>query len=99
VAEAREEIVAGKQRLEQIIDREIRLFAYPNGVPGADYDRHHVELAREAGFDAAVSTAWGAASATADVYQLPRVAPWDQTPARFCARLLHSYTCRKFDCV
>jgi hypothetical protein len=57
-----------------------------------------VALSREAGFDAAVSTAWGAAAAGDDMFQLPRVAPWDQTPLRFCARLLRSYTNRCFDC-
>lgn len=98
LAEAREEIVAGKQCLEQIIGREIRLFAYPNGVPGMDYDRQHVALCRDAGFDAAVSTAWGAAAAGDDMFQLPRIAPWDQAPLRFCARLLRSYTNRRFDC-
>lgn len=99
LAEAREEILTGKQRLEQIIGREIQLFAYPNGVPGTDYDWQHVEVVQEAGFVAAFSTAWGSASSGADLYQLPRVAPWDQTPARFCARLLRSYIGNEFDCV
>ena len=45
----------------EIIDRPVTLFAYPNGVPRGDYAAEHVQMVREAGFDAAVSTAWGAA--------------------------------------
>jgi peptidoglycan/xylan/chitin deacetylase (PgdA/CDA1 family) len=85
--EARAEILDSKAHLEQIIDRPVTLFAYPNGIPQGDYAGEHVQMVREAGFEAAVSTAWGAASAGADVYQLPRFTPWDQTRFRFGARL------------
>jgi hypothetical protein len=45
---------------------------------------------RRAGFDAAFSTAWGAATAGADVFQLPRFTPWDRTRTRFGLRLLRN---------
>ncbi len=84
---ARDEIEVGKTTLEALIAEPVRLFAYPNGKPVEDYTGEAVSLAKELGFDAAVSTAWGAASATADPFQLPRFTPWDRTKLRFGARL------------
>ena len=64
------------------------LFAYPNGRPGVDYAPDvHPGMVRELGFDAAVSTHWGAARAGADCYQLPRFTPWDRGRVRFGLRL------------
>lgn len=85
--QAQREIAEGKERLEQITGRPVELFAYPNGVPGQDYDATHVALVRRCGFRAAVSTAWGAAARGADPYQLPRFTPWDRGRLRFGLRL------------
>lgn len=85
--EARREIVSGREALEGILERPVRLFAYPNGRPGQDYAPEHVDMVRACGFDAAVSTAAGAAGPGADPYQLPRFTPWDRTPGRFALRL------------
>ncbi len=85
---ARQEIERGKQRLESIVQQPVALFAYPNGKPQTDYTRTTVDLARRAGFDAAVSTAWGAARLQSDSFQLPRFTPWDRTRSRFALRLL-----------
>jgi peptidoglycan/xylan/chitin deacetylase (PgdA/CDA1 family) len=79
---ARDEIVHSKQRLEQILTAPVRLFAYPNGRPNKDYGREHVDMVRSAGFDAAVSTASGVASARSDRFQLPRFAPWPKNRLR-----------------
>lgn len=87
-AAARREIEQGKQRLEAIVQRPVRLFAYPNGKPGTDYTRDTVALARQAGFDAAVSTAWGVARADTDRFQIPRFTPWDRSRGRFGLRLM-----------
>jgi len=88
--EARREIDLGRERLEAITGRPVTLFAYPNGRPGADYHARHVAMVREAGFEAAVSTARGCAAAGHDPYQLPRFTPWDRTPERFLCRLAWS---------
>lgn len=88
---AREEVLGSRRTLEDITGETVRSFAYPNGRPGRDYDRSHVELVREAGFTVAVSTAWGAAGRSVDRLQVPRALPWDSTPARFAARLLRTY--------
>ncbi|MBV8380703.1 MAG: polysaccharide deacetylase family protein [Paucibacter sp.] len=89
-ADAMHEMAAGRAELETIIGRRVGLFAYPNGKPGEDYLPRDVELVRELGFDAAVSTAWGAARVGSDPYQLPRFTPWDRTRARFGLRLLRN---------
>lgn len=85
--EARDEIVRGRARLEEIIGGRVRLFAYPNGKPQLDYRREHVELVRELGFEAAVTTAWGAARTGNDLFQLPRFTPWDRANWRFGVRM------------
>ena len=87
---ARGEIVASKQTLENLLGARIGLFAYPNGKPDEDYSSASVRLVREAGFDAAVSTAWGASGSASDIFQLPRFTPWDPTRLRFGARLLRN---------
>ena len=87
-ADARREIDQSRERLTAILGEPVSLFAYPNGKPGQDYAAEHVRMVREAGFSAAVSTAWGVASTGSDVFQLPRFTPWDRGPARFALRLL-----------
>lgn len=85
--QARDEMAQGRARLEQITGAPVRLFAYPNGRPLRDYRREHAELARELGFEAAVSCAWGAARPGDDLFQLPRFTPWDRGHFRFGLRL------------
>lgn len=84
---ARTEIADGRQALEQIIGEPVRLFAYPNGKPGADYFAEHVELVREMGFEGAVSTSWGANTNRHAVHELPRFSPWDRQRLRFVLRM------------
>jgi peptidoglycan/xylan/chitin deacetylase (PgdA/CDA1 family) len=88
---ARREIVESKGRLEEMIGAKVSSFAYPNGGPTRDYTTRDVVLAREAGFDVAVSTAWGAATPGRDPHQIPRIAPWDRTALRFGLRLVRAY--------
>lgn len=88
---AREEIAQGRSRLEAITGAPVRLFAYPNGKPVRDYGPEHVALVRELGFAAAVSTAWGAARAGDDPFQIPRFTPWDRPNWRFALRIARSH--------
>jgi len=87
-AEAEAEIAQGRDRLQQLVDAPIDVFAYPNGRPTQDYDGRHVEMVRRLGFRAAVSTAAGTATALSDLFQLPRFTPWDQAAWRWMTRLL-----------
>jgi peptidoglycan/xylan/chitin deacetylase (PgdA/CDA1 family) len=81
------EMTEGRERLRAITGRPVTLFAYPNGKPGTDYQAATVQLARRCGFQAAVSTAWGSATARSDRYQLPRFTPWDRGRLPFGLRL------------
>ncbi|CAH0217571.1 Poly-beta-1,6-N-acetyl-D-glucosamine N-deacetylase [Massilia sp. Bi118] len=85
---ARREIVACKHELEAVTGAAVRLFAYPNGKEGRDFDQRHVAMAREAGYSAAFTTALGAASSGDDRFRLPRSLPWDSNPLLFSLRLL-----------
>jgi peptidoglycan/xylan/chitin deacetylase (PgdA/CDA1 family) len=85
---SRLEIAGGKQELEAILGKPVRLFAYPNGKVGKDFDQRHTRMAQEAGFSAAFTTRTGAATAGQDRFQLPRSRPWDKTPFLFGVRLL-----------
>lgn len=89
--EARREIEESRQWLKRVTGKEPKLFAYPNGRLGQDYDRKHAEMVREAGFLGAVSTDWGAASNRSSLYGLPRFTPWEQTRRGFYSRLFKIY--------
>lgn len=82
------EIYDSKRALEAVLRSRVRTFAYPNGRPQRDYRARDVKLVRAAGYEAAVSTAWGAAIQNCDPHQIPRLAPWDRDPSRFALRLL-----------
>lgn len=86
-AEARREIAQGKAALESTLDAPVRMFAYPNGKPGQDYLAEHVSMVRELGFEAAVSTSWGASRGATDWFQLPRFTPWDEGMGKFSLRM------------
>jgi peptidoglycan/xylan/chitin deacetylase (PgdA/CDA1 family) len=86
--EARAEIFDSKRLLEEITGTPVTLFAYPNGLPGRDYGPRDVQLVKEAGFAAAVSTVDGVAGHGSDSFQLPRVGLWDRTMLRLRVRLL-----------
>jgi peptidoglycan/xylan/chitin deacetylase (PgdA/CDA1 family) len=83
-----DEIIKNKQVLESIIDGPLRLFAYPNGKVGMDFDERHVQMVQAAGYIAAFTTATGAATIKDEIFQLPRSRPWDMTPLRFSMRIL-----------
>ena len=86
--QARQEILDSKRFLEQLLGEREGLFAYPNGKPGEDYTPQSVDVVRSLGFDAAVSTQWGASGTGDDLFQIRRFTPWDQTRLRFGARML-----------
>lgn len=87
LAVAEGEIRAGRERLQELIDAPVDSFAYPNGRPREDYDGRHVAIVRRLGFAAAVSTAAGVARIGADLFELPRYSPWDQSNTRWMMRM------------
>jgi len=89
-AQARQEIADSRAFLENLLGERVGLFAYPNGKPGEDYSPATVELVRSMGFDAAVSTTWGASKLGDDPLQIKRFTPWDTTRLRFGVRMLRN---------
>lgn len=87
-AGALHEMAESKRQLEAITGRPVRYFAYPNGKHCKDFDERHIAMARQAGFEAAFSTALGAAGASDDRYALPRSRPWDVTRPFYVFRVL-----------
>ncbi|HEX5127753.1 MAG TPA: polysaccharide deacetylase family protein [Rhodocyclaceae bacterium] len=81
------EIAQGRAELEEMIGERVTLFAYPNGRPDQDYRSEHVVMVREMGFDAAVSTTWGASRHGDDPFQLRRFSPWDTSRGKFLTRM------------
>ena len=88
--EARQEIKVGREALEAMVGRPVRLFAYPNGRWGKDFDGRHRDMAQACGFDAAFSTEPGVATVQSDLWNLPRFTPWDRTSLRFRLRMLRN---------
>lgn len=91
---ARAEIADSRRHLEQVLQAPVTLFAYPNGHPHHDYAAEHVALVREAGFEAAVTTAPGVCSVDSDPFQLPRFAPWHRRRWRYGTQLLGNFARR-----
>ena len=89
--EAAQEIEGGKSDLEDWVQREIMLFAYPNGKFGTDYLAQHATLAKQAGFTAAVATDWGTLGTSGDRYAIPRFTPWQKNLSRFSLDLLRCH--------
>lgn len=99
-AAARREIQDGRAALQQLTGAPVSVFAYPNGRPHRDYDRRHVDMVREAGFECAVSTAVGTVDPQADAWQWPRFTPWDLDDRAWLARLtLNRYRSGRGDVV
>ncbi|MCE5230681.1 polysaccharide deacetylase family protein [bacterium] len=67
--DARREIVDSKKILEDITGRPVEYFSYPYGV----FKPRHIELLKEAGYRAAVSTARGKTHFSAERYCLKRI--------------------------
>jgi peptidoglycan/xylan/chitin deacetylase (PgdA/CDA1 family) len=93
---ANSEIRQSKAYLESLLNKTVTSFAYPNGRPHQDYAREHVQMVKDAGFEIALSTAWGTASKDADLLQIPRLAPWDSSTWKYALRILRGYRQRSF---
>ncbi|HET8674722.1 MAG TPA: polysaccharide deacetylase family protein [Blastocatellia bacterium] len=71
VSSQRDEISQGKSRLEELLNRRIKSFAYPYGRP-SDYTAETVAVVKEAGFDSACSTTNGLVHRRSSLFELPR---------------------------
>ncbi len=80
--EAAFEIGAAKEQLESLIRAPVTAFAYPNGIPGRDFDAEHVRLVRRSGYQFALTTRTGVATAATSLFQVPRFTPWGPSDGR-----------------
>jgi peptidoglycan/xylan/chitin deacetylase (PgdA/CDA1 family) len=81
---ARLEIVGGKAELENMLQREVQSFAYPNGKFGKDFGPRHIDMVRTSGFNYAVSSDPPRAETFGDQpLCLGRRIAWAESQARF----------------
>lgn len=89
--QAADEMGRSRDVLQALLGEKVGLFAYPNGKAGTDYlPEVHPAIARELGFEAAVSTRWAAARRGEDIFQIPRFTPWDRSRLKFGLRLVRN---------
>ncbi|MEM6640647.1 MAG: polysaccharide deacetylase family protein [Pseudomonadota bacterium] len=86
-ASARAELADGRADLAARSGADVRLFAYPNGRADADYAIDHVRMARDVGFEAALTTMWGYTDAGSPRFELPRVGLEWESGWRFGVKL------------
>jgi peptidoglycan/xylan/chitin deacetylase (PgdA/CDA1 family) len=87
-ADARAAICHSRQWLEELIQVPVRLFAYPDAMPGQPaYAPCHTLMLRSAGFDAALENRPGLARRGQDSYGLPRITARERTRGAFLLRL------------
>ncbi len=73
LADAVSDIIRGRDALTQLLGKEPRFFAYPNGKLGQDFSYEHTQVLPELGFDAAFTTQWGYVNKELPSFELPRV--------------------------
>lgn len=67
------EIYGSKNRLENIIQKKVKLFSYPFGTR-SDYDDNTIEILRKLGFERAMTTeAYFVENSEVDLYRIPRI--------------------------
>jgi peptidoglycan/xylan/chitin deacetylase (PgdA/CDA1 family) len=79
------ETAGARRKLEEILQREIRFFAYPYGQ-GDDFDAASEQAVRRAGFAAACSTRFGRGSRGVERFRLRRVGIGERDPLEVVER-------------
>ena len=90
LCQAKEEICSSASMLERELDRPIRLFAYPNGKP-SDYDPSIKKLLSDAGYMAALTTIDRLNAQDADLLEIGRKSPWEESIPGFALRLTRTF--------
>ncbi len=86
-----QEVLRNKRSLEEWIGRTVWAFAYPNGLPGKDYNSDSVSVVKDAGYELAFTTAQGYAKADQQL-EIPRfVMLTGLSRAELGHRLAHSW--------
>jgi hypothetical protein len=90
--DAREEIRRSKSAIERVLNVSVTTFAYPSGRHG-DFTSTTKALVEEAGFRCALTTIFGNNEAGMDLYEMRRIAPWNEDSEIFGARLNYYKFC------
>ena len=91
VDEMRQQAVASRRRLEELLHRPITMFSYPYGQR-CDYSPRSEQILSESGYDVAVTTSWGTRNSAAHLLRLRRI--WlraDDSPAMIRAKVEGRY--------
>ena len=86
LSEARRQIVASKESLEQRLKKTVHLFSYPNGK-AEDFTEEIKEIVQESGFLGACTTIEGRNDPSSDLYALKRIATWERSLPIFACDL------------
>jgi len=70
--EQKHQVVRNKECLKELIEGDIKAFAYPNGKPDEDYSPETVKIVQDAGFDMAFTTCYGLAKFNEQPLECPR---------------------------
>jgi peptidoglycan/xylan/chitin deacetylase (PgdA/CDA1 family)/glycosyltransferase involved in cell wall biosynthesis len=89
-SQAFEEISGAKEELEALLRAPVDAFAYPNGIPGTDFQAEHVDMVKRAGYRFALTTHRGVATAETSLFQVPRFTPWGPGAGRMSMQLLRN---------
>lgn len=90
IEQVQQEIIEGREYLENVLGTTIHHFAYPNGKLGQDYTHEHAKIVEKLGFGAAFSTNWGYANKATDLYHLPRFTPYTNKQNLFTLMLFRN---------
>jgi peptidoglycan/xylan/chitin deacetylase (PgdA/CDA1 family) len=83
---AKSEIKSSKIVLEEILNKKIKLFAFPNGMKG-DYNDELCQIVQSSGYDAAFTVEWGINTVGDDLYRLKRIPISNLNIAEFALKI------------
>jgi len=66
------EIASSIEQVSELLDKEIKAFAYPNGIEGVDYGQDEMSYAKDAGIDMAFSVNPGVITRLTNPLSIPR---------------------------
>ena len=82
------ELTESKRVIEEAIGDRVTLFAYPNGRP-EDFTGETMTMLEKAGYEAAVTTTFGANETGESPFLWRRGTPWEPDDARFALKLAY----------
>lgn len=88
---AKFEFISSHEKLTQVINDDVKGFAYPNGKYVRDFTDETLSAINDTPYEYAVTTNWGIVTPHTNQHRIPRFTPWDNTPYKFYLRLLSKF--------